>query len=160
MTASDLSHGIEELAGLINWYVGVWHDLGYEDPPTPDCKPIPPLGERSAEAIKGGHDAIESIDQLTQQLYALRQQLVGELRTDEDVRGRRVDAMLAEARASRGLAAGKHSPTAGIFLRPREAVAATRACSCPESDGAIRHQRSSCTDPVVARLGWYADGAK
>ena len=101
MSGGDLSHGIEELAGLIYWHVGVWHDLGYETPPTPDCKPIPPLGERSAEAIRGAHAAIEEIDQLTRRLHALRQQLAGELRQDEDARAARVDAMLAEARARR-----------------------------------------------------------
>ena len=30
MSGGDLSHGIEELAGLIYWHVGVWHDLGCE----------------------------------------------------------------------------------------------------------------------------------
>lgn len=32
------------------------------------------------------------------------------------------------------------------------------ACGCPERDGKIYHQRGSCADPVVAKLGWYADG--
>jgi hypothetical protein len=94
VSADDFSHGIEELAGLINFRVGAWHDFGYEVPPTPDCKPIPPLGERSAQAIKAGHEAIEAIDELTRQLYALRSQLIGELRQDEDVRTARVDALL------------------------------------------------------------------
>jgi hypothetical protein len=31
--SGDLSHGIEEQASLIQWFVGVWHDLGYQDPP-------------------------------------------------------------------------------------------------------------------------------
>jgi hypothetical protein len=101
MSATDFSHGIEELAGLINFRVGAWHDLGYETPPTPDCKPIPPLGERSAEAIQAGHAAIETIDELTRQLYALRSQLVDELRQDEDIRAGRVDAMLARLRRER-----------------------------------------------------------
>ena len=30
-------------------------------------------------------------------------------------------------------------------------------CNCPVSDGKIYHLRGSCTDPVAARLGWYAD---
>ena len=89
---SDLSDGIEELAGLIYWHVGVWHDLGYETPPMPECKPIPPLGERSADAIRGAHAAIEEIDQLTMQLHSLRAQLAGELRQDEDTRMARVAA--------------------------------------------------------------------
>ncbi|MGH3246521.1 MAG: hypothetical protein ACRDOI_09950 [Trebonia sp.] len=98
MSAPDFSHGIDELAGLINFQVGGWHDFGYETPPAPDCKPIPPLGERSAEAVKAGHEAIGSIDQLTRQLGALRSQLACELRQDEDVRAARVDAMLAPRR--------------------------------------------------------------
>lgn len=96
MTAPDLSYGLEELAGLITFRVGAWHDFGYEVPPAPECKAIPPLGERSAEAIKAGHEAIESIDELTRQLYLLRDQLITELRQDEDLRAARVDAMLAE----------------------------------------------------------------
>ena len=51
MSAPDFSHGLEELAGLINFRVGAWHDFGYETPPAPDCAAIPPLGERSANAI-------------------------------------------------------------------------------------------------------------
>ena len=100
MSADD-SDGIEELAGLINFRVGAWHDFGYEMPPTPECKPIPPLGERSAEAIKAGHEAIDAIDELTRQLYSLRSQLVGELRQDEDVRAARVDALLEQGRQLR-----------------------------------------------------------
>jgi hypothetical protein len=97
----DLAGSLEELAGLINFEIAVWHDLGYENPPTPDSATIPPLGERSAEAIKGGHAAIEAIDEMCRQLYALRSQLVGELRQDEDVRAARVDAMLARSRQER-----------------------------------------------------------
>lgn len=83
--SGDLSYGLEEQAGLISWYVGVWHDLGYENPPTPDCKPIPPLGERSAQAVKGARDAIGEIGNLIRQLHALRAQLVSELRQNEDI---------------------------------------------------------------------------
>jgi hypothetical protein len=100
----DIAASLEELAGLINFRVGAWHDFGYEFPPAPECKPVPPLGERSAEAIKAGHAAVDSIDELIHQLYALRSQLVGELRQDEDVREARVDAMLAERRT--GTASG------------------------------------------------------
>jgi hypothetical protein len=32
------------------------------------------------------------------------------------------------------------------------------SCGCPETDGKIYHQRGTCTDPVAARLDWYADG--
>jgi hypothetical protein len=101
VSAGDLSHGLEEQAALITWRVGAWHDLGYENPPTPECKPIPPLGERSAAAIKAGHKAIKAIDELVRQLYALRSQLVGELRQDEDVRAARVDALLERGRQLR-----------------------------------------------------------
>jgi hypothetical protein len=97
----DFSHGINELADSVNFSVGAWRDFGYETPPTPECKPIPPLGERSAEAIKAAHAAIETIDELTRQLCALRSQLVGELRQDEDVRAGRVDAILARLRQER-----------------------------------------------------------
>jgi hypothetical protein len=89
------------LAELINFRVGAWHDFGYETPPAPECKSIPPLGERSAEAVKAGHEAIEAIDELIRQLHALRSQLIGELREDEDVRAGRVDAMLARLREER-----------------------------------------------------------
>jgi hypothetical protein len=86
VSGPDLSHGLEELAGLISFRVGAWHDFGYETPPAPDCKMIPPLGERSTEAITSGHAAIEAIDELTRQLHALRAQLVGELGQDADIR--------------------------------------------------------------------------
>lgn len=101
MSGADLSHGLEEMAGLITFRVGGWHDFGYADPPTPECKAIPPLGRRSADAIRAGHDAIEAIDDLCRQLYGLRAQLMGELREDEDMRAVRVDRMLAEAREAR-----------------------------------------------------------
>ena len=95
-TSKNLSTGLAEQAQLIQWHVGVWHDLGYPEPlPSPDCHPVPPLGERPAGAIKGGHDAIRDIDELTRQLHELRRQLVSELRQDEDIRAVRVDTMLA-----------------------------------------------------------------
>jgi hypothetical protein len=31
------------------------------------------------------------------------------------------------------------------------------ACPCPVGPAGIRHLRATCTDPVVARLNWYAD---
>ena len=89
------------LAELINFRVGAWHGFGYETPPAPECKSIPPLGERSAEAVKAGHQAIKAIDDLIGQLHALRSQLVGELRQDEDLRAGHVDAMLARRRQER-----------------------------------------------------------
>jgi hypothetical protein len=85
---------LEELAGLIHWHAGVWQDLGYENPPA-GCAPIPPLGQRSAQAIKAGHEAVRDIDRLIARLHQVRAQLVSELRQDEDIRATRVDAMLA-----------------------------------------------------------------
>jgi hypothetical protein len=105
--------GIEEAAGLLNFRIGAWHDFGYVTPPTPDCQGIPPLGERSAEAIKAGHGAIKVIDEIVRDLYGLREQLVGELRADEDIRAVRVDAMLAEGRARREAEAASAGPRCG-----------------------------------------------
>jgi hypothetical protein len=99
VSGPDYSIGLEDLAGLITFRVGAWHDFGYEVPPAPECKAIPPLGERSAEAIKAGHEAIESIDELTRQLYALREQLITELRQNDDINMARSGALLAKLRA-------------------------------------------------------------
>ena len=96
---------LEELAGLIHFRVGAWHDFGYETPPAPDCKPVPPLGERSADAIRAGHAAVDAIDELVRQLHALRSQLTGELRQNSDLLGARVDAMLAARRPDQRAAA-------------------------------------------------------
>jgi hypothetical protein len=98
MTVSALSHGLEDLARPITFRTAAWPDFGYETPPTPDCQAIPPLGERSADAIKSGHAAIQAIDTLRRQLYLLRGRLAGELRQDEDQRMARADRMLAESR--------------------------------------------------------------
>jgi hypothetical protein len=95
MSLGTRARWVSGLPWLINFFVGAWHDFGYEVPPAPECKPVPPLGERSAEAIRAGHEAVGVIDELVRQLYALRSQLVGELRQDEDVRAARVDPMLA-----------------------------------------------------------------
>ena len=75
-----------ELAALIHFHVGAWQDFGYENPPAPECVPIPPLGERSASAIKAGHDAVKEIDQLIARLQQVRAELVSELRRDNDTR--------------------------------------------------------------------------
>jgi hypothetical protein len=50
---------------------------------------------------------------------------------------------------------------------PDAALPAAAACGCPRDAGRpgepassmIRHDRDICTDPVVARLGWYAGNA-
>jgi hypothetical protein len=36
-------------------------------------------------------------------------------------------------------------------------MTAPAECDCPATDGMIRHQRPMCTDPVAAKLNWYAD---
>lgn len=92
---ADASTGLIDLAELINWHVGVWHDLGYVNPPTPECKTIPPLGERSTSAVKEAHAAIDDIDRLIARLHTLRTQLVDELREDSDTRNARTGARLA-----------------------------------------------------------------
>ena len=98
MSAGGLAAGLEELAALIYFRIGAWQEFGYVEPPTPDCKAIPPLGERSAKAIEAGHEAVRDIDQLIAQLHQVRAQLASELRQDADIRNARVDAMLAERR--------------------------------------------------------------
>lgn len=30
-------------------------------------------------------------------------------------------------------------------------------CDCPKEGGVICHRRATCTDPIVAKLNWYAD---
>jgi hypothetical protein len=84
--AGPQTSGLAELVDLINLHVGAWEHFGYADPPSPGCAVIPPLGERSASAIKAGHEAIADIDRLLAQLYGIREQLVGQLRRDEDIR--------------------------------------------------------------------------
>jgi hypothetical protein len=90
----DAAAGLEELAGLINFRVGAWHDFGHAEPPTPESATIPPLGQRSAKAIEAGHEAIKDIDRLIARLHEIRALLVSELRQDEDVRTARIDKML------------------------------------------------------------------
>ena len=77
-----------ELAGLIHFRVGAWAEFGYADPPSPECAAIPPLGQRSASAIRAGHEAVADIDALIARLHETRAQLVSELRRDSDIRMR------------------------------------------------------------------------
>ena len=94
--------GIEDAARLLAVRVGIWNDNGYPEPlPFESAHPVPPLGQRSADNIRAGHGAIETIDEIVRELYRLRDQLITELRTDAEVHGRRADAMIAEARARR-----------------------------------------------------------
>lgn len=98
MTDID-TNDLEELAGLVRFHVGAWQDFGYANPPTPESATIPPLGDRSANAITAGHEAVKDIDRLIARLHEVRGQLVTELRQDSDIRATRVDAMLAERQA-------------------------------------------------------------
>jgi hypothetical protein len=36
---------------------------------------------------------------------------------------------------------------------------AVAECGCPKANSMIRHQRATCTDPIVARLDWYSGDA-
>jgi hypothetical protein len=72
--------------GLLGVRVGAWNHFGYAAPEDGQAA-IPPLGERGAEAIRAGHGAIEVIDEIIRDLRSLRDRLITELRTDEDVRG-------------------------------------------------------------------------
>jgi hypothetical protein len=91
---------LDDKVGLLAVRVGVWNHFGYAAPQDGQAG-IPPLGGRGADAIKAGHGAVEVIDEIIRDLHALRGQLVGELRADDDARAVRVDAMLAESRARR-----------------------------------------------------------
>jgi hypothetical protein len=135
--------GIEDAVGLLSLRIAEWHDFGYVTPPAPHCKTIPPLGERSAEAIKGAHGATEVIDEIVRDLHRLREQLIGELCANEDALNARVGCTLAEYRA-RQEADVDASPAQvssarpalkdelGRLQRSREAWEETaRACVCP-----------------------------
>jgi hypothetical protein len=127
--------GIEETAGLLNLRIAEWHDFGYANPPTPACKAIPPLGERSAEAIKAGHGAIEVIDEIVRDLRRLREQLVGELRADQHARAGAATRQEAEA-GSAPVPGSSPAPALkdelGRLRRSRETWEETaRACVCP-----------------------------
>jgi hypothetical protein len=89
--------GIEDAAGLLDVRVSAWNHFGYAAPEDGQAA-IPPLGERSADAIKAGHGAVEVIDEIIRDLHALRGQLITEIRADQDARAARVDALLAERR--------------------------------------------------------------
>ncbi len=89
---NDAAAGLEELAGLINFRVGAWQESGSGAAGLP----IPPLGQRSAKAIKAGYEAVKDIDQLIAQLHQVRALLVSELRQDEDGHNARIAELLGE----------------------------------------------------------------
>jgi hypothetical protein len=86
--------GIEDAAGLLAVRIGAWNHFGYVAPERGQAA-IPPLGERSAEAIKAGHGAVEVIDEIVRDLYRLREQLVGELRADSDAKAARMTHVMS-----------------------------------------------------------------
>lgn len=51
--------------------------------------------------VSAGHDAVKAIDDTIRALHLLRSELVTEIRSDEDERNVRVDALLAASRADR-----------------------------------------------------------
>lgn len=83
--------------GLLGVHVGAWNHFGSADPQDGQA-PIPPLGQRSADAIKARREAVRVIDEIIRDLHGLRAQLVSERRQDEDISAARVDAMLAAGR--------------------------------------------------------------
>lgn len=86
MTAGIQSGDLTELAQLINFRIGAWQDFGYENPPSADCVPIPPLGRRSTEARAAAQEALRDIDRLAARLAKVRRQLEAEIREDENIR--------------------------------------------------------------------------
>jgi hypothetical protein len=109
--------------------------LRLRDPAGAALQDDPPLGERSAEAIKGGHGAMEVIDEIVRDLHRLREQLVDELRADQDVRAEAVSGQ--EAKVDSTPVPGSSARAAlkgelGRLRHSREAwEQAARACVCP-----------------------------
>jgi hypothetical protein len=89
---------VEDLAGVIAGRIARWEEYGYLNPPAPHCKTIPPVGERSADAITAGHGAVEAIDELLRHLHGMRGRLVDELRENADAVMARADELLARYR--------------------------------------------------------------
>lgn len=100
MTSSAEWAGIDDQAGVLAVRVGGWNHFGYASP-EPGQAGIPPLGERSAEAIRASRGAIDMIDEIVRNLYDLRAQLIDERRTDSEVRMERVEQLLEERQAQR-----------------------------------------------------------
>lgn len=72
--------------GQLNHHIGVWENFGYHNPPSPDATKVRPLGQRTASAIAGAHAAIGDVDSLIANLTTIKDQLVAEIRQDEDWR--------------------------------------------------------------------------
>ena len=54
------------------------------------------------EVTKAGNEAVDRLDRITRDLYAIRSRLVGEYRRHQDAAAERTDALLARIRAERG----------------------------------------------------------
>lgn len=67
------------------------------------------------------------------------------------------DVARADSEPWRDTLADYHVASGGAEYDDEEHGAEVAPCGCPTRDGMIRHQRSSCTDPIAARLDWYAD---
>lgn len=108
--------------------------------------------------IGGGHTIVGlhvHDPELLDSIAATAARLAGELRDARAKQISELDRLRAEV-ARLKAAAGE---------TPSETDAAP--CGCPRDAGrpgephssVIRHDRAICTDPVVARLGWYVDEA-
>jgi len=101
--------------------------------------------ERIHELEDGLRDALNRIHQLEEQTPEARQAEY------------EADVALADSEAWRSTLADYHVASGGADYADEEQAAELAPCGCPKADGMIRHQRSSCTDPIVARLDLYAD---
>ncbi len=95
------------------------------------------------EVRRAASTAVGAIDALLRELHEVRRQLVSEIRVSDDAAAVRADALVARLRQER----------TGRSANPDEPP-----CGCPVANGLVLHARATCTDPVVARLGWCFDG--
>jgi chromosome segregation ATPase len=105
-----------------------------------------------AEAREDLRDALERIRQLEEQTPEARQ---AEYEADVAM----ADAAESEyGKLWRSTLGDYHVASGGAECIDDEQAAEAAPCGCPKKDAMIRHRRSSCTDPVAARLDWYLDG--
>lgn len=79
------------------------------------------------------------------------------IRALEDRQPDYADPEAADDESWRTTLADYHVASGGAEYAVEGQDAGLAPCGCPEKDGMIRHRRSSCTDPIAARLDWYAD---
>ena len=60
------------------------------------------------EVRRAANTAMDQIDAMVRELYAMRSRLVTEVRASDDATGRRVDAMLARDQAAAQVTEGNH----------------------------------------------------